>query len=159
MDSPRAEGLLKLALVTQKIARCLAFDAGVTVNEFHCMTQLYLQKPCCVGTLTDILGIGATTTSKLLHSLDKKKWITRSLSETDRRIEIIELTPQGIEVVRQILHAADSAATELIERLPQERRAPFSECIHTVTQHIKTLSIHKQKRVTPWINLSQEKNS
>lgn len=142
MDHFRAEGLLRLTLVTQKIARCLASDAGLTVSEFHCMMQLYLEKPCCVSKLTEILGIGATSTSKLLRSLDKKKWITRSLDETDRRVEVIALTPSGTDIVQRIMQAADSAAAALIEQLPLDRRVPFTECVHTVSRHITTFSIH-----------------
>jgi DNA-binding MarR family transcriptional regulator len=142
MDHFRAEGLLRLTLVTQKIARCLASDAGLRVNEFHCMMQLYLEKPCCVRSLTEILGIGSTSTSKLLRSLDKKGWITRSLDESDRRKEVVALTPPGTEVIQRIMQAADAAARSLIEQLPLDRREPFTECVHTVTKHIKTLSNH-----------------
>ena len=142
MDHFRAEGLLRLTLVTQKIARCLASDAGLTVNEFHCMMQLYLEKPCCVRELTEILGIGPTSTSKLLRSLDKKGWITRSLDESDRRMEVVALTAPGAEVIHRIIHAADAAALTLIEQLPPDRRLPFTECVYTVTTHIRTLSHH-----------------
>jgi len=55
MDNFRAEGLLRLSLVTQKIARCLASDAGLTVNEFQCMMQLHLEKPYCVRKLTEAI--------------------------------------------------------------------------------------------------------
>lgn len=142
MDYFRAEGLLRLTLVTQKIARCLAGDAGLTINEFHGMMQLHLEKPCCVGKLTEILGIGATSTSKLLRSLDKKGWITRELDPTDRRMERVALTSQGTEVIQRIMQAADVATLALIEQLPLERRGPFTECVHTVTRHITTLSNH-----------------
>lgn len=145
MDYFRAEGLLRLTLVTQKIARCLAADSGVTVNEFHCMMQLYLEKPCCVRELTEILGIGSTSTSKLLRALDKRGWITRNLDKGDRRMEVISLTPPGIEVVQRIMQAANVAASSLIEQLPPDRREPFAECIHTVTKHIKTLSNHNEE--------------
>jgi DNA-binding MarR family transcriptional regulator len=140
MDSFRAEGLLRLTLVTQKIARCLANDAGLSVNAFHCMMQLYLEKPCCVRELTEILGIGSTSTSKLLRSLDKNGRITRSLDQNDRRVERVALTEQGAEVIQRILQAADVAALTLIEQLPLDRRTPFTECVYTVTRHIKTLS-------------------
>lgn len=140
MDGIRAEGLLRLTLVTQKIARCLAGDAGLTVSEFHCMMQLHLEKPCCVRDLTAVLGIGATSTSKLLRSLDRKGWIIRTLDDADRRMEIIRLSDAGAGVVQRILEAADRAAVSLMEQLPDERRGPFTECVYTVTRHIKTLS-------------------
>jgi DNA-binding MarR family transcriptional regulator len=142
MDEFRAEGLLRLTLVTQRIARCLAADAGLTVGEFHCMMQLHLEKPCCVRKLTGILGIGGTSTSKLLRSLDRKGWITRALDPTDRRMERIALTTEGIETIQRIMHAADMAALALIEQLPLDRRGPFTECVHTVTRHITTLPHH-----------------
>ena len=143
MDCFRAEGLLRLTLVTQKIARCLASDAGLTVSEFQGMMQLHLEKPCCVRELTEILGIGATSTSKLLRSLDTKGWITRDLDPTDRRMENVALTSHGAEVIQRIMQAADAAALALIEQLPLERREPFTECVYTVTRHITTLSTHK----------------
>jgi DNA-binding MarR family transcriptional regulator len=142
MDYFRAEGLLRLTLVTQKIARCLASDVGLTVNEFHSMMQLHLEKPCCVRQLTEILGIGATSTSKLLRSLDKKGWITRNLDPNDRRMERVALTSQGTEVIERIMQAADAASLALIEQLPLDRRGPFTECVHTVSRHITTVSTH-----------------
>jgi len=142
-DNFRAEGLVRLTLVTQKIARCLANDAGLTVNEFHCMMQLHLEKPCCVRKLTEILGIGTTSTSKLLRALDEKGWITRDLDPTDRRMERVALTASGFDVVQRIMQAADAAVVALIEQLPLDRRGPFTECVHSVTRHITTLSHHK----------------
>jgi len=138
MDNLRAEDFVRLTLVTQKIARCLASDAGLSLHEFHCMMQLHLEKPCCVRKLTEILGIGGTSTSKLLRSLDKRGWITRTLDPTDRRMEHVALTPQGAEVIQRMLGAADTAARALIEQLPFDRRQPFAECVHTITQHIET---------------------
>ncbi len=142
MDLFRAEGLLRLTLVTQKIARFLASEADLTVSEFHCLLQLHLEKPCCVRRLTDILGIGATSTSKLLSSLDGKGWITRSLNKNDHRMEVVLVTKQGAEVIHRIMEAADTAAAALIDQLPPDRRGPFTECIHTVTSHMRTFSHH-----------------
>lgn len=142
MDALRAEGLLRLTQVTQKIARCLADDAGLTVSELNCMLQLYLEKPCCVRKLTTMLGIGTSSTSKLLRSLDGRGWLTRELDPADRRMERVALTEKGAEVVKQILLAADSIAIMLLEKLPVDRRVPFTECINTVTHHIKTLPNH-----------------
>ncbi|MDL1892103.1 winged helix DNA-binding protein [Sphingobacteriales bacterium CHB3] len=143
MDALRAEGLLQLTLVTQKIARCLADDAGLSVSELNCMLQLYLEKPCCVRKLTEMLGIGTTSTSKLLRSLDGRGWLTRELDPADRRMERVALTDKGAEVAKQILLAADNIAIQILDKLPDERRLPFTECITTVTQHIKTISNHK----------------
>ena len=142
LNLSRAEGLLRLTLVTQKIARCLASEADLTVNEFHCMLQLYLAKPCCVRELTKILGIESTSTSKLLRSLDRKGWITRHLDETDRRMEVVALTSPGFEVVHRIMYAADTAALALIEKLPIDRREQFTQCVYNVTQQMTTLTNH-----------------
>lgn len=139
MDALRAEGLLRLTQVTQKIARCLAADAGMTVNEFNCMIQVHLEKPCCVRRLTEILGIGTTSTSKLLRSLDARGWLTRELDPADRRMERVTLTAEGLCVIDSIHAAADGLATLLVSSLPQERREPFTECIGTITHHFKTL--------------------
>jgi DNA-binding MarR family transcriptional regulator len=143
MDHIRAEGLLRLTLVTQKIARCLASDVDLTVNEFHTMMQLHLEKPCCVRMLTEILGIGATSTSKLLRSLDKKGWITRELDPTDRRMERVAITKEGTEVIERIMQAADAASLALLDQLPPDRRGPFTECVHTVSRHMTAISTHK----------------
>lgn len=140
MEHVHGEVLLRLTLIAQRLVRCLASDANMTVGEFHCIMQLYLERPCCVRKLADTLGIGATSTSKILRSLDNNGWIVRRLDVTDRRMERVTLTAQGTDVAHRILLAADQAALSIVEKLPAERRGSFLDCARAITQHCSSLS-------------------
>jgi len=132
MAEINASDILRLGMFAQRTERQLADLAAVTIGELHCLTQLHIEKPCCIRRLSSILGVSASSTSKLLRSLDEKGYIERELDATDRRQERVHLTEEGAAVVQRIMTAGDAIAASLIESLPPERRAPFSDCVRTI---------------------------
>lgn len=121
--------LLRMALKCHKIEIDLATHTGLSVNEFHCLLQLCLEKPCCVRKLTEILGTGETSTSKLLKSLDRKDYITRDLDPADRRRETVALTETGLQKVRFALTLAETISNRILEQIPEERIECFTRCL------------------------------
>ena len=97
--------------VTRILLRChqlekeLAASVDLTVEEFHCVTQLHFHAPCCVKTLRELLGVSPTRASKLLSGLEARGYLTRSLAYDDKRKERLALTPRGGAVAERILDA------------------------------------------------------
>ena len=140
-NSTNGVRLLRMTLKCHKIEIDLANLTGLSVNEFHCLLQLYLEQPCCVGKLTEILGIGGTSTSKLLRSLDRASYITRSLDSTDRRRETIALTESGIEKVRLALSFADTISERILNQIPPERVECFTRCLDLLSVDYEPLRL------------------
>ena len=87
--------------------------AGLSVDEMHCLTQLYLDHPCCVKRLTESLYVTATRTSKILRKLERRGMIARAIDQNDRRKERISLTDIGRSHAERILFLSAQAAEKL----------------------------------------------
>lgn len=98
----------------------LAASAGLSIDEFHCLGQLYIHVPCCVRTLREALGIDPTRVSKLLHSLEARAYLTRTLDFDDKRKEMIRLTPEGEATARELLQSAALSVRQLAQWVPGE---------------------------------------
>lgn len=107
--------LLTLARVCHKLEVSLSRASGLSVHAVLCLILLYVEKPDCVGKLAELLGIGGPSTSKLLRSLDRRGYITRSLDPLDRRRELITLTPSGLVAAKEALAEAERLTQEIAE--------------------------------------------
>jgi DNA-binding MarR family transcriptional regulator len=136
--------LLRMALKCHKIEIDLANLTALSVNEFHCLLQLYLEEPCCVGKLTEILGIGATSTSKLLRSLDRKGLVTRNPDPIDRRRETVALTEPGIQKVMRGLTIAEAISDRILQQIPEERIECFTRCLGLLSVDYEPLRLIHQ---------------
>ena len=135
--------LLRMTLKCHKIENYLSDLTGLSVNEFHCLLQLYLEKPCCVRKLTELLGIGGTSTSKLLRSLDRKGFIARSLDRDDRRKETVALTENGLRTVANALTFAETISQRILEQLPPERVECFTKCLSLLSVEYEPLELEQ----------------
>jgi DNA-binding MarR family transcriptional regulator len=132
--------ILRLTLKCHKIENDLAATIGLTVNELHCLLQLHLEKPCCVRKLTEILGIGATSTSKLLRSLDRRGYLMRTLDPDDRRKESVRLTEAGLQVGNRAIVLAQKISQQIIKQIPQERAESFGRCLSLLSADYEPLT-------------------
>jgi DNA-binding MarR family transcriptional regulator len=99
----------------------------MTVDEFHFLSQLYLHAPCCVKTLCEQTGIHPPRASRLLNTLERKKYVVRALGIDDRRKELLTLTELGHGVALEILRSCASSEyflSELTAAAPGNGTAP-----------------------------------
>jgi DNA-binding MarR family transcriptional regulator len=105
--------LLRQVLRCREIDKHLSERANLTTDEMHCLGVLNIEWPMCAKALSVLIGLNATRTSKVLLSLDKRGFVTRSVDSTDHRKEQIMLTEKGREYAEMIL----SLYTEVGNRL------------------------------------------
>jgi DNA-binding MarR family transcriptional regulator len=129
MEQPDSLQLLRLALQCHKLESDLALSARLTVNELNCLLQIHIERPCCIGMLTTLLGIGGTSTSKLLRSLDRRKLISRTLAQNDRRQETVRLTADGLVVVRRVLDRAGAILEEMRQNISGDKYDCLTRCL------------------------------
>ena len=103
MQNATGEILLKFSRVCYKLNLITRKKFKLTAGELNCLIALYTEKPNSIKELTQTIGARSTTTSKILNSLEKKSFIKRNLSNTDKRIESVELTNSGILFSQEIV--------------------------------------------------------
>ncbi|MEM5472205.1 MarR family transcriptional regulator [Hoeflea sp. AS60] len=119
------EGFLpyRLARASEIISRQFA----TLYRERHGMTRPEWRTLATIGQFNRITAteIGAhssmhkTKVSRAIRALEERKWITRQVDETDRRIEHIELTRDGSANYRDLVTLARSYEAKLMEMLGQ----------------------------------------
>ncbi len=109
-----ASEMLRLSLLCRKADRVIAQSVGLSVDEMHCLNLLNSEKPTCVKNIIDLLGVSSTRTSKILRSLEHQGFVTRTLLESDRRMEQISLTAKGLEATRRLLALSSEIGSQII---------------------------------------------
>jgi DNA-binding MarR family transcriptional regulator len=116
----------ELLLKCHQLEKELAAEGNLSVDEFHCLTQLYARAPCCVRTLSEVLGTSPSRTSRLLHGLEERGYLARSLGFADKRMEMLVLTQDGMAAARQVLQSSAFSVTQLASSLPEEIAKVFT---------------------------------
>ncbi len=117
MESARpdvASEMLRLSLLCRKADRLIAQSIGLSVDEMHCVYLLNSEKPTCVKYLIELLGVSSTRTSKILRSLEQQGCVTRTLLQSDRRMEQVTLTSKGLEVTRRLLSISSELGRQIV---------------------------------------------
>jgi DNA-binding MarR family transcriptional regulator len=121
VDTDAGHDVARLLLQCHRLEKGLATSAGLSVDEFHCLSQLYLHAPCCVKDLCGKTGIHPTRASRLLNALEGKGYLTRRLGIEDKRKELLTLTPAGIGVARSLLQSCALSRRSLAGSLRESK--------------------------------------
>lgn len=118
-DSRPGLDVLRLLQKCHLLQKAIASAAGLSVDEFHSLCQLYVHAPCCVKTLCEQMRIYPSRASRLINALEQKGYLTRSLGVDDRRKELLSLTPGGMSEAEKLLHSCACSVHELAESLSE----------------------------------------
>lgn len=87
--------------------------------HFHVMNALS-NEPHTLSTLADRMSISAASLSRTVTVLEERGWLTRTRSQEDRRVVMIELTQQGREQLVEIEERSEDFLTETLTQLSQD---------------------------------------
>jgi DNA-binding MarR family transcriptional regulator len=90
------------------------------------------------------MGLNKGVVSRLVDRLEKRNFIKRTVSEKDRRLSSIELTPAGIKLVPKLAHLADENDEKFFGHLPKREREALAGFMRELVKHhgFKTKPIH-----------------
>jgi len=67
------------------------------------------------------LGIERARLARLLHELERRKWISRHTSSSDARKHSLHLTAEGVKALAKIKNLAEQHEAQLAERVGSKR--------------------------------------
>jgi len=82
-----------------------------------------------VGQIRDYLYISDSGTSELIARLEKMGYVTRTRSDVDNRVVIVDLTSSGRDLVQKTPLGGVSLLRERLRTLPQERLSVINEAM------------------------------
>ena len=102
---------------------CRSWD--LTPLQFAILVELKRQGPDDQVGLGGALALDRTTISVVVRKLEERGLVERTTSEKDRRSKPVSITAKGIDLISDILPAAESAQERMLAPLSVSERTQF----------------------------------
>ena len=99
----------------------VAREAGVPVAEWRILATLTGGDPLPVGQLADIVVAPQPTVTRQLDRMAAKGLVERVAHETDRRLALVRITPQGEALAASLVRQARAHERRVLAPLGVER--------------------------------------
>lgn len=87
--------------------------------HFHVLNHVNQQKHT-LSELAEKMSVSSASLSRTITVLEERGWVTRTRSEEDRRVVLIETTDDGHEILRDIEKRSEDFITETLSHLSQD---------------------------------------
>lgn len=118
-DSLLAASRLLVAVSARSIA---AVDETITIPQFRTLVILSTTGPVNMATLAGLLRVQPSTTGKMVERLVSGGLIDRSPHPSSRRELVVQLTPRGQAVVRDVTARRRREIADIVEKMPPRQR-------------------------------------
>jgi DNA-binding MarR family transcriptional regulator len=86
--------------------------------HFHVLNRIY-RLSYTLTDLADAMSISPASLSRTISVLEERKWLRRVRSKTDRRMTLIEITPTGHSVLRDIEERSEEFLVQSLSSLSE----------------------------------------
>jgi DNA-binding MarR family transcriptional regulator len=100
----------------------------------------HCDEPATPATLADAAGVTRATMTGLLDTLEKDGLIQRSQNASDRRLTMIQLTAEGVELMENTIPLYFRNITRMLAALSQEESAQLVGLLQKLQLHLSNPS-------------------
>jgi MarR family transcriptional regulator, 2-MHQ and catechol-resistance regulon repressor len=97
-------------------------ESGLTQGQFAVLEALHHLGPMCQHTLAKKLLRSGGNTTVVIDNLERKKWVKRIRSKSDRRQIEIHLTPKGKRLIERVFPEHARVVEKLMAGLTSEEQ-------------------------------------
>jgi DNA-binding MarR family transcriptional regulator len=109
--------------VSREFSRVYSGRLGLTRPEWRTLSGLGQHGTMTATALGEQSAMHKTKVSRAVAELERRRWLTRTADENDRRVEHLALTKAGLAAYREMVPLAMAFERELLARLGAEQRA------------------------------------
>ena len=102
---------------------------GMGLKQLIALDHLYVNRGCLQQALGQTLMLDANNCVILLNDLDEDGYIERRRDPSDRRRHLVEITPAGIEALKEAEAKLETLEDEVLGNLGPEERAQLRELV------------------------------
>ena len=140
-------------------------EGEITPALMECLQYVYLHGASPIREIGNGLEMSLSGASQLVERLVKKRLVTRSENEDDRRLTRVELTDVGREAVKQMRRRKSEWFDSILEAMPHSQRKALREglesflrvaltnqdnvdhaCVRCGMEHVQFCVVNKVKR-------------
>jgi len=125
---------LDLMRFQRQYARQIIDEQGIKPRDLSVLRFFLETGPATVGQAQAYLHKSASTTSALIASLEKEGYVTRSRSQEDNRVVIVELTAAGQDMIDNTPLGGLPLLRRNMRQLPAERLQQINNVLTEIMQ-------------------------
>ena len=119
-------------LVSREFARVYKDRLGLTRPEWRTLAGLGQHGSMTATALGEQSSMHKTKVSRAVAELEKRRWLTRTPDEKDRRIEHLTLTKAGLAAYRDMVPLAKAFERELLEQIANLDRVALETALDAI---------------------------
>ena len=119
-------------LQIQKMGDKIASKYDATLSMAFVLMAIYEEDGTPVTKIAPRIGMEPNSLSRLLKSLEKKKYISKSNDKSDKRVVLIQLTPMGKERREIALRSVFRMEKEVLKEVAEDDLAGFFRVMSVV---------------------------
>lgn len=113
--------------VSRDFSRIYRQRFGMTRPEWRLLATLGQYGTMTATAIGRHSAMHKTKVSRAVTALEKRRWLTRTIDEADRRVEHLTLTKAGAAAYREMVPLANEFEARMLERLSDADRAAVRE--------------------------------
>ena len=112
-----------------------SLESGVTPVQFAVLYTLSDQPGIDQRTLASSVSFDTSTIGGVVDRLEARGLLTRSHSPGDRRVRLLHLTPEGVELLKTLVPSMKRAQDHILAPLGAAERKEFMRMLRRVIEH------------------------
>lgn len=108
----------------------------LTREQWTILVQLWKQDGVSQQVIADETGRDKPSTTRLLDHLERDGYLQRRADATDRRLNLIFLTENGIAAERAVMQVANEALDDITEGVTEEEMATVKRVFEKIYRNI-----------------------
>ena len=117
-----------------------AKSTGLSMPQFSIMMQLHHRGPCGMSEISERFDISNAAASQLVEKLVQSEHIERAEDPSDRRAKVLQLTPNGKDLIEAGFKERYKWMDELVSNLKAEEREKVVEALTILTEAARNMS-------------------
>jgi DNA-binding MarR family transcriptional regulator len=132
---------LALQHYLRRNARQLVDERGLTPRDLSVLRYLLELESATVGQVQAYIHKSPSTTSSLIAQLEEKGYLTRTRSDEDNRVVIVELTHLGQEIAENTPLGGLPLLRRRLANFPRQRLSEIDDVLREIRQLMEAVDI------------------
>jgi DNA-binding MarR family transcriptional regulator len=140
LDALPGNAIRRLQQIAVAIFLQEAESTGVTPVQFAVLQALANTPEVDQRTLSRSIGFDTSTLASVIDRLEARGAVQRRLDPADRRVRLLALTPQGQELLHEVVPAMWRAQERILQPLAEKERTEFMRLLLALVRGNNALS-------------------
>ena len=129
-----AQGMVRLMLTVASIYADVSRSLGLTTQQAQLLCAA--RRSAAIGDLATTMRCERSNVSHLLDRAADRGLIGRRAGERDGRVIVVELSPEGQEVVQRFMNALELRLTAAVADWPEKQRAAATSMLNEIVDSL-----------------------